>query len=344
MHSSSPRIFWILQKRIAGDDALLALARSRIEQAGAGAEFYAGTLEELQWLLQFRPRSQAPVIVHLTHDINLLDKDSRRLIIDFASLAAWEKIHGLVLHDHHKMTGLFSEYTQALKKINAALEDIPGSPYLFLEYAAMLAPHFYCEVLKSVQSLSRISACIDIGHLGIRQTYENFRKRHKKIDVLSLTASDPRVPGFASDIEEATRSALPMTIEVIQTLGRLGKPLHFHLHDGHPLSTFSPFGFSDHISFFEEIPIPFLHNGKAMLAPMFGASGLKAVVTEALRALRPDQLTFTLEIHPPPGYLHLSDVAHMFEHWYDKTNAEQMNYWLMILLQHHNFLRSIMED
>lgn len=341
MSSPSPRICWILQKRISGDDSLLRLAQYRIERAGAGAEFYASTLDELQWLLQFRPNTDAPVIVHLPHDINLLDQYSRQVIIDFASMAAWENIYGLVLHDHHEMTGLFSDYTEALKKINGALEKIPDAPRLFVEYAAMLAPHFYCELLTAVKSLDKISSCLDIGHLGIRQTYESFRKLHKNIDVLSLTPMDPRVPELIRDIDRATQSALPKTIEVIQTLSRLGKPLHFHLHDGHPLSTFSPFGFSDHISFFEEIPITFLYDEKNSLQPMFGAKGLEAVVIEALRFLMADQLTFTLEIHPPPGYLHLSDVGHMFTHWHDKTNAEQMNYWLMIMLQHHNFLQHL---
>ena len=341
---SIPRIFWILQPRIAGDDALLRLARHRIEQAGAGAEFYAATPEELRWLLRFRPRPAGPVIVHLPHDINLLDADSRRLVLDFADLAAREKIYGLVLHDHHKMSGLFSDYTGALKKLNTALERIAGGPYLFVEYAAMLAPHFFCDLLKNVRSLEKISACLDIGHLGIRQLGETFRKLHRDIDVLSLTALDPRLPGLIADVDQAVRSVPPVTIEVVRALGSLGKPLHFHLHDGHPLSTFSRFGFADHISFFEEIPIPFLHNGKVSLPPMYGAQGLAAVVREALRVLPADRLTFTLEIHPLPGYLHLSDVGHLFRHWHNKTNAEQMNYWLMILLQHHNVLQGIFAE
>jgi hypothetical protein len=342
--SSAPRIFWILQRRIAGDDSLLSLARHRLEQAGAGAEFYASSPDELRRLLRFRPGPEGPVIVHLPRDINLLDSDSRRLIVDFAGLAAREKIYGLVLHDHHQMTGLFSDYTGALQKLNTALEHIPGGPFLFVEYAAMLAPHFFCDLLKNVRSLEKISACVDIGHLGIRQIGESFRKVHREIDILSLTALDPRLPGLIHDLDQSVRSVLPATLEVVQALGSLGKPLHFHLHDGHPLSTFSRFGFSDHISFFAEIPIPFPYHGKVSLPPMYGMNGLAAVVREALHVLRPGQLTFTLEIHPLPGYLHLSDVGHLFRHWQDKTNAEQMNYWLMILLQHHNVLQSIFAE
>lgn len=342
MSASVPRIFWILQKHIAGDDSLLELARHRLSQAGAGAEFYANSTEELQWLLRFRPHPEAPVVVHLAHNLDILDSNSRQKVLDFAALAARENIYGLVLHDHHKMTGLFSDYTNALKKLNAAIAAIPGSPYLFLEYAAMLAPHFYCDILKHIQPLEKISACIDVGHLGIRQTYETFRKLHRDINVLSLLPVDPRLPDLFHDVDLATRSALPTAIEVIQTLGRLGKPLHFHLHDGHPLSTFSRYGYSDHISFFEEIPIPFFHNGRVGMPPMFGAHGLEAMVREAMGLLPAELLTFTLEIHPLPGYLHLGDVGHMFRHWQNKINAERMNYWLMILRQHHAFLQKIM--
>ena len=41
----------------------------------------------------------------------------------------------------------------------------------------------------------------------------------------------------------------------ITPIGALGKPVHLHLHDGHPLWTHSPFGISDHLSFLDELPI-----------------------------------------------------------------------------------------
>ncbi len=334
-----PTILWILQKRIDGDDSLMELARLRLQQAKAGAEFYAQNPDEMMRLLRFRPWQEAPVVVHLPHDINMLDKDCHQLIINFATFASRENVYGLVLHDHHKLVGLFSDYKKALTKINTALNEIPNSPYLFIEYAALLSPHFYCEFMKSVQQLNRISACLDIGHLGIRQIYQNFRKLHKDIDVFSLTPMDKRLPSIIKDVKQATSGILPTITDVILSIGSLGKPVHFHLHDGHPLSTFSPFGFSDHISFFEEIPIPFFHNGKVSLPPMFGPKGLETIVTRALEVLPPGKLSFTLEIHPMPGYLHLNDVGHLFQHWKEKMNAEQMNYWLMLLLQHHAFLQ-----
>ena len=127
-------------------------------------------------------------------------------------------------------------------------------------------------------------------------------------------------------------------LNVIQALGRLEKPLHFHLHDGHPLSTISPFGVSDHLSFLVEIPIPFEYKGRRSLDPMFGPSGLSRIVTESLQLLGPDRVFFTLGIHPAEGRLPLANADYLFNHWRDKTNAERMNYWLSILAQNHKLL------
>ncbi len=127
-------------------------------------------------------------------------------------------------------------------------------------------------------------------------------------------------------------------INIIHELGRLGKPLHFHLHDGHPLSTVSPFGISDHISFLSEIPIPFEYNGGHVLLPMFGPSGLSEVVAETLKTLSPGLVSFTLEIHPEEGRVSLGDASHLFDHWTDKTNAERMNYWLSVIKQNFRLL------
>ena len=70
---TSPRTLALFQKRIAGDDSLLQLAQLRFEQAGLGAEFYAGTPDELERLWAFRPlmRPEAPVSVHLDRDLNV---------------------------------------------------------------------------------------------------------------------------------------------------------------------------------------------------------------------------------------------------------------------------------
>lgn len=54
-------------------------------------------------------------------------------------------------------------------------------------------------------------------------------------------------------------------------------------------------------------------------------------------------LTMTLEIHAPVPAMRrdLGEHRHLFEHWSDRTNAEQMNHWLDVLLRNHRLLREI---
>jgi len=141
------------------------------------------------------------------------------------------------------------------------------------------------------------------------------------------------------DIERAVGMALPVVLDLVTKLGTLGKVLHFHLHDGHPLSTFSPFGVSDHLSFFAKIPLQFEYDGARSAPLMFGPDGLAKIVTASLHAASAEQLSFTLEIHPTQHQLSLGDAESLFGHWRDKTNAERMNHWLCLLEQNHDLLR-----
>ena len=119
----------------------------------------------------------------------------------------------------------------------------------------------------------------------------------------------------------------------------LKRPLHFHLHDAHPLSTSSFFGVSDHLSFFAEIPINFEYRGRPTLPPMFGPDGLSNLVNRTLELVGSRAVSFTLEIHPTGERLPLGEAASIFEHWTDKTSAEQMNHWLGVLKRNHDLLR-----
>ena len=86
--------------------------------------------------------------------------------------------------------------------------------------------------------------------------------------------------------------AVPVVLDVIEGIGAIGKPLHFHLHDGHPSSTFSEYGVCDHLSFFQEIPIPFAHRGAHALPTIFGPLGLLRVVSAAMRTPAADASEF----------------------------------------------------
>ncbi|MEA3384887.1 MAG: hypothetical protein U9Q89_00285 [Thermodesulfobacteriota bacterium] len=335
-----PRLLALFQKRVDGDDALLHLANLRFKEAGLGTEFYAVTPVELDRLLKFRPRPETPAVAHLRRDINLFDEQDRNLVMDFATKFK-DRIFGMVVHDQTETTTRFNDYVAALHEIESRSKKVPGSPYLFVEYAAGLEPDFFIEILKAIQDLEHVSACIDIGHIGIWQTRSAYSRNHPGKDVCAITPNDPELPEVIRDVQKAVDSGLDAVLNVIQALGRLEKPLHFHLHDGHPLSTVSPFGVSDHLSFLVEIPIPFEYKGRRSLDPMFGPSGLSRIVAESLKLLGPDRVSFTLEIHPAEGRLPLANADYLFNHWRDKTNAERMNYWLSILAQNHKLLFDI---
>jgi hypothetical protein len=115
--------------------------------------------------------------------------------------------------------------------------------------------------------------------------------------------------------------------------------MHFHMHDGHPLSSYSLFGVSDHLSFLQRIPLPFAYQGTRVLTGIFGIEGMRQLVRAVTDALPPDRLSFMLEIHPQEGRAPLREHAHLFNHWRDKSGAERMNYWLDRLLDNAALLR-----
>ena len=336
----APRLLALFQKRINGDNALLELARLRFQEAGLGAEYYAASPEELHGLLGYKPGPDVPVIVHLPREIDLFDKEGRQRLLSFA-VEFKDRVYGFVVHDQIEIIDRLGEYKVALTEIDAALQAVKRSPFLFIEYAAGLAPEFFCNFIEEIRDLAQVSACIDIGHLGIRQARDAFRRKHPEEDICALEPSDARLSELVDDVQAAVGTSLPMVLQMNRRLGGLGKPLHFHLHDGHPLSTASSFGVADHLSFFEEISIPFAHHGKSSLAPMFGPAGIRKIVADIYANLDRDHISLTLEIHPTAGRLPLGDASHLFNHWLDKTNAEQMNHWLAVLLENHRLLQRV---
>lgn len=158
------------------------------------------------------------------------------------------------------------------------------------------------------------------------------------MDVCSLKTS-PDLPERLGGIQRAVAEARPAVVGLVQRLARLGKPLHFHLHDGHPLSTLSCYGVSDHLSFLQEIRLPFAYQGRYLLGGMFGPAGLHEIVQTALGGLPPERVSFMLEVHPQEGRTPLGVHAALLSHWKDVTNAERMNYWLDMLLLNASLLR-----
>ena len=325
----------LFEKRIEGDDCLMELSCRRFLQAGMGAEMHAGTPEQLDGLLKFRPSLEVPVVVHLARDFHLSEARSQGRILDFASRFAG-RVHGLVVHDHADMVWHPKDYLRAAREMESELAKIDRCPMLFIEYAVGLEPNTFAGFFASIRELARISACIDIGHVGIRQARAAYSGIHPGQDICSLKSQEALLPQVMADVEAAVSAAPATVLDLVESLGALGKPAHFHLHDAHPLSTFSPFGVSDHLSFLTEIPLRFDYRGQRTMPLMFGPAGLGRIVAKAIEAI--GRVSFTLEIHPTADRLSLGDAAPLFGHWRDKTNAEQMNHWLSVLAQNHALL------
>ena len=323
------RLAGLFQKRIDGDDALLHLARLRFAQAGLAAEVYAGSFAELDHVLGFVDTDFGLPIVHLRREINLLHEDSRSEVAAYAQRFSG-RTFGLVVHDHAEMRGRTDDLITAVQQITASMKGAAAVPYLFLEYAAGLELDWFVEVGERLRNMANASLCLDIGHIGIWHARRIFARTHAGLDIAALRADDPRLPTLVDDVQAAVASALAAVQQTTTALARLGKTLHFHLHDGHPLVN----GLSDHFGFLTQLPIPFAHQGRYSLDPLYGPSGARQIIATALAACGREHASFTLEIHDkPPGRLPLGDDARLFANWTNPTNAERMNNWLSVLAQ-----------
>ena len=123
----------LFQRRVAGDDALLELARLRFAQMGLAAEVYAGTPGELDHVLRFVPPHPYLPVVHLDRGVNVLEESGRAVVGEFASRFAG-RIAGLVVHDKHQMGEQTGRLLEVMRQLDARLREQPDGPLVFLEY------------------------------------------------------------------------------------------------------------------------------------------------------------------------------------------------------------------
>jgi len=334
---TAPVIRALFQKRIGGDDALLELARRRFEEAGLAAEVYADNADELSWVLTYAPAAATPPVVHLSRGINLLVPRDREKVEQLAVRFAG-RVDGFVAHDRAPMADRIDDLAEAVSYLDGRFRSLPGPPRLWLEYAAGLDPGRFLAVAERLAPIPTAGICLDVGHVGIRAARTTFGHRHPGLDVTTLTTTDPRLPELVDDVQAAVRSALGTVLDLIRGLALLGGPLHFHLHDGHPLRP----GLADHASFLTRLPVPFAFGGRRSLDLLYGAGGLEAIVTTAAETRGPQGASFTLEIHDPPGRLPVDDARDLFRHWRDTTNAERMNHWLDVLSQNGMLVANVL--
>lgn len=341
-----PPVLGLFQKRFEGDDALLRLAALRFRQASLSPEFHASSTDELDGLLRFFPERNTFAVVHLRREIDLMEQEGRLEAARFAARANGG-VAGVVVHDQPAAAERPDEYISALEKLESELQSMGALPYVFIEYAAMIEPRAFTGIFRRIEGLPHISACVDAGHIGLFAARRAYGIRRPGQDVCGLAPGDPNLPDVIEDVEEAVGSALPAVMETIKILGKAlektGKPVHFHLHDGHPLVSLPPYGLSDHLSFLGEVPLPFEHRGRRSTVRMFGPRGLSAIAGAALDFLGAGRVSFTLEIHPDGERLALGGDAGIFGHWSDLTNAEKTNRWLDVLAKNRVLLAEAVE-
>jgi hypothetical protein len=313
---------------VSGDDAILRLARLRFAEAGMPAELYADTPEQLESELRFVPPHPALPLAHLSRQINLLRDDGQRQVQAFTRQFGG-RLLGVVVHDQAGMADRIPEVVAALR--NATAGGSPDAPAVFLEYAAGMGPERFTELARQPADVEGASVCIDIGHVGIRESRRRLEAMHPGLDLAGLSRDGAAAPGLVADVQAAARSSVDVVLEMIESTGAVGKPLHFHLHDGHPLIP----GLSDHFSFLTRVPVPFTWEGRASLDPMYGLRGLGQVLAAIVRHCSHGGSSATLEIHQSEGRLPLGNAAGLFGHWADLTDAERMNYWLSVLAGNH---------
>jgi hypothetical protein len=333
---TEPQVLTILAKQwIEGDDSLLRLSRVRLEEAGLGGELYPDTPEQLRHQFQFCPPGR-PCTVHLPRNLNLLDAGARGRVAEFAATAA-HRVHGMIVHDHGQFAERPDDAVAGFRDLDRRLAAVAGSPLVFVEYAAGLTPELFASLFERTVDLSYVATCIDVSHVGIRACQTGYARRFPGVDVCSFKHA-PQLRDFDA-IQEVVLEARGVVVELVRRIAALRKPLHFHLHDGHPLSTMSRYGVSDHLSFLQTVPLPFEHGGRRLVGGIFGLAGLRSVVAAARSGRTNEPLTFMIEVHPQPGRSPLGRHAHLFSHWKDATNAEQMNYWLDAMLVNAGLVR-----
>lgn len=337
--SPLPSVRAMFQQRVPGDDALLRLAARRFREAGMPAELYADSPDQLEHLLSFVPEHDTLPTVHLSRSANLLQESGRELIESFTTRFAG-RVAGLVVHDKAGMAERLAELVAAMRALGAASSARVGGPTVYLEYATGLSIEEFVSVAEQLADVELASMCIDIGHVGIQHARGLPLTSGSGIAWSNLSLTDPRLPEVVDQVQTAIRSAVQVVLELIGRVAGIGKRVHYHLHDGHPLVR----GLADHFSFFTRFPVPFEVAGVYALPPLFGPVGLAAVLDHAVRSSPAASASLTLEIHQVEGRLPLDAAAELFAHWRDLTNAERMNHWLSVLADNHLLATTLLEE
>ena len=327
-----PQIHGLFHRHFEGDDALLRLARRRFEEFGILAELYPANVEHALAEWPLTPGEGPLHYAHLPRHLDVLSSPHRDEIGRFAS-SLCERARGLVVHDQHAWLDRPSDVVVALRKLDKLLAAVPQAPALFVEYAADLPLDWFVALAEDIRELKRIHICVDTGHIVLHGTRTHFGRLRPGVDLWSLARDGERARAWLVDLEHAIDLGIRDLLAVIRSIAALRRPLHVHLHDAHPLSLLSRYGVSDHLSFLQSVPVAPVVYRAGVVPSMLGPRGLTEIVRRLTGDNGPDQVTFTLEIHPTNQGQRdpLGPHQELFGHWTDLAHAELTNAWLSTL-------------
>jgi hypothetical protein len=281
--------------------------------------------------LSYVPAGADLPTVHLDRGLDLLAAQDRDRVAAFVRHFDG-RVAGFVVHDTGPMAERTDELVAALQRFDS---EVTGcGPTVFLEYAAGHDPAWFADLGARLADVAAVSLCVDIGHVGIRQAHRAFASSHPNVAFRRLHADGDLLACHIDGVQRAVATALPTVLRLTRQLAEVRKPVHFHLHDGHPLIA----GLSDHVSFLTRVPVPFAHQRRRAVGTMYGPDGLRTIVDTAVAAAPTSPPSFTFEIHQTDGRRPLDAAADLFAHWTDLTGAEWTNHWLAVLAENARLL------
>ena len=130
--------------------------------------------------MSFHPgQSSGTSTVHLPRHLNLFDPRSLDEIVAFARCCG-PGVRGMIVHDQPDVASRFEDYVRQVRVLNKRLDE--RGPLVFIEYAVGLEVPRFVELFEAVRDCERISACIDISHIAIRECQRAYSRSHPGID------------------------------------------------------------------------------------------------------------------------------------------------------------------
>jgi sugar phosphate isomerase/epimerase len=335
-----PQIYGLFHRHFDGDEALLRLARQRFEELDIAAELHPNNVEHALAEWPLAPGDGILHFAHLPRHLDVLSSQHRDEISRFVSHLSG-RARGVVVHDHRSWLDRPSDVVAALRKIDKFLAATPQAPAVFVEYAADLPLDWFVALAEDIRELGRVHICVDTGHVVLHGTKAQFGRLRPGVDLWSLARDGERARAWLVDLEHAIELGIRDLLAVIRRIVALGQPVHFHLHDAHPLSLLSRYGVSDHLSFLQAIPVPSVVYRAGVVPGVLGPRGLSEILRPLTAESVSQRVTLTLEIHPTnEGQREpLGPHQELFGHWTDLAHAELSNAWFSTLAANTVLLR-----